>query len=196
MAGDCRTRPGEYFQVEDSGNAVAVATPFDEELSALAAELEDTRLYFGDEETRKAQKAKLDANARLREELSSEALARRDTFNATASGKANLLGESELVDAVTSGRVELDEIKQENLPASLQAMAPAEQREAISEQAKRRDELQQEIKKLSASRSQFIKEKVEAEGGAEDSLDEKIYRAVKDQAAGVGLTYESDSASY
>jgi Mg-chelatase subunit ChlD len=187
---------GEYFQVENSGNAVAVATPFDEKLSTLAAELEDTRLYFGDEETKKAQKAKLDANARLREELSSEALARRDTFNATASGKANLLGDSELVDAVTSGRVELDQIEEENLPASLQALAPAEQQQVIEQKAKRRDELQQEIRKLSASRSQFIKQKVEAEGGADDSLDEKIYRAVKDQAAGIGLTYESDSASY
>jgi Mg-chelatase subunit ChlD len=187
---------GEYFQVENSGNAVAVATPFDKELSALAAELEDTRLYFGDKETKKAQKAKLDANTRLRKELSSEALARRDTFNATASGKANLLGESELVDAITSGRIGLDEIEEENLPSSLQAMAPAEQQEVIEQKAKRRDELQQEIRKLSASRSQFIKEKVEAEGGADNSLDEKIYRAVKDQAAGIGLTYESDSASY
>ena len=187
---------GEYFQVEASGNAVAVSTPFDEKLSRLAAELEDTRLYYGDAETKKAQKAKLDANARLRKELSTEALARRDTFNATASGKANLLGESELVDAISSGRVELDEIEEENLPASLQAMAPAEQIVVITEQAQRRDQLQQEIKKLSASRSDFIKEKIAAEGGADDSLDEKIYRAVKDQAASIGLTYDSDSASY
>ena len=187
---------GEYFQVEASGNAVAVSTPFDEKLSRLAAELEDTRLYYGDAETKKAQKAKLDTNARLRKELSTEALARRDTFNATASGKANLLGESELVDAISSGRVELDEIEEENLPASLQAMAPAEQIVVITEQAQRRDQLQQEIKKLSASRSDFIKEKIAAEGGADDSLDEKIYRAVKDQAASIGLTYDSDSASY
>ena len=63
--------------------------------------------------------------------------------------------------------------------------------------AKRRDELQQEIRQLSESRSSFyIKQKIEAEGGADDSLDEKIYGAVKDQAASVGLTYESDSASY
>jgi len=53
---------GDYFQVEDSGNAVAVATPFDEKLSKLATELEDTRLYYGDEETKKAQQHKLDAN--------------------------------------------------------------------------------------------------------------------------------------
>lgn len=187
---------GEYFQVEASGNAVAISTPFDEKLSGLAAELEDTRLYYGDAETKKAQKDKLDANTRLRKELSSEALARRDTFNATASGKANLLGESELVDAISSGRVELDEIEEVNLPASLQAMAPEEQMEVITEQAQRRNELQQEIKKLSASRSNFIKQKIAAEGGADDSLDEKIYRAVKDQAASIGLTYDSDSASY
>jgi hypothetical protein len=187
---------GEYFQVEDSGNTVAVATPYDAKLSALAAELEATRLYFGDRETKKAQQAKLDANARLRRELSSEALARRDTFNATASGKANLLGDRELVDAISSGRVELDQIEQENLPASLQAMAPAEQMEMIGEQAKRRAELQQQIRQISESRSSFIKQKVEADGGADDSLDEKIYRAVKDQAASVGLTYDSDSASY
>jgi hypothetical protein len=187
---------GEYFQVEDSGNAVAVSTPFDEKLSRLAAELEDTRLYYGDEETKKAQKAKLDANARLRKELSAQALARRDTFNATVSGKANLLGESELVDAISSGRVELDEIEEENLPASLQAMAPEEQMEVITEQAKLRGLLQQEIRELSASRSDFIKQKIAAEGGADDSLDEKIYRAVKAQAASAGLTYDSDSASY
>ncbi len=187
---------GDYFQVEDSGNTVAVATPYDEKLSSLAAKLEATRLYFGDKEAKKAQQAKTEANDRLRKELSSEALARRDTFNATASGKANLLGESELVDAISSGRVELDEIEQENLPASLQAMAPAEQMEVIGEQAKRRNELQQQINQLSESRSSYIKEKVDAAGGAEDSLDEKIYRSIKQQAADIGLTYDSDSASY
>jgi len=187
---------GAYFQVENSGNAVAVATPFDDKLSKLAAELEDTRLYYGNKEVKQAQKRKLDANAKLREELSSSALARRDTYNATKSGKKNLLGEGELIDAITSGRVELDDIEKAEMPASLQAMAPAEQMAVITEQAKRRDQLNQEIKKLSESRSSYIKEKVKAEGGAEDSLDEKIYSAVKDQAASVGLTYESDSASY
>ena len=187
---------GEYFQVENSGNTVAVATPFDDKLAKLATELEDTRLFYGDEETKAAQKHKIDASKKLHKTLSTEALARRSAYNATRSGKKNLLGESELVDAITSGRVELDQIEQENLPASIQAMAPAEQMEVIRAQAKRRDELRQEIQKLSETRSSFIKEKVDAAGGAEDSLDEKIYRAVKDQAASIGLTYESDSAKY
>ena len=42
--------------------------------------------------------------------------------------------------------------------------------------------------------SDFVRD---ADGdGADDSLDEKIYRAVKDQAASVGLSYEADSAKY
>jgi len=187
---------GEYFQVEDSGNAVAVATPFDEKMSTLATKLEETRLYYGDEDTREKQKAKLEASAKLQKELSTEALARRSAYNATASGKKNFLGESELVEAITSGRVELDEIKREDLPASMQLMAPAAAMVVITEQAERRDALKQEIKDLAESRNRFIKEKVDAEGGAEDSLDEKIYRAVKGQAASVGITYEDDNAKY
>ncbi|MFT7555577.1 MAG: hypothetical protein ACI9LO_001899, partial [Planctomycetota bacterium] len=187
---------GEFFQVENSGNAVAVATPFDAKLSKLAAELENTRLYYGDMETKLSQQRKLDASSRLRKELSEEALARRATYNATSSGSKNFLGESELVEAIASGKVDLDDIASDELPASLQAMAPAEQQAVIAEKAKRRDQLKAEIKKLSETRSLFIVDKINADGGAEDSLDEKIYSAVKDQAAAKGLSYESDNASY
>ncbi len=187
---------GEYFHVEDSGNAVAVATPFDERLSKLAEQLEETRLFYGDAEDRLAQQRKLEAGAKLREKASTEALARRSTYNATKAGKKNLLGDSELVDAITSGRVELDDIDRDNLPASIAPLAPAEQLEVIRQKADERARLEQEIESLSEYRNAYIKERVDAAGGAEDSLDEKIYRAVKDQAASVGLSYEAESATY
>ena len=68
--------------------------------------------------------------------------------------------------------------------------------QVIEEQAKRRAALQQEIRALAKSRSSYIEEEIRAAGGADDSLDEKIYRTVREQAAAVGLTYDSDSASY
>ncbi len=49
---------------------------------------------------------------------------------------------------------------------------------------------------MSESRDRYLEDEVEAAGGAADSLDEKIYRAVRDQAASVGLTYEDDNAKY
>ena len=187
---------GEYFQVENSGNAVAVATPFDKKLSELAASLEKTRLYYGDAEAKESQKRKNESTRKLHDELSEAALARRAIFNATASGKSNLLGKGELVEAISSGRMELDDIDRDDLPASLQALAPEEQMKIITDQARRRDKIKGDIQKLSESRSRYIRQKIAAEGDANESLDEKIYSAVKKQAKLKGLIYESESASY
>ena len=187
---------GEYFQVENSGNAVAVETPFDKKLSELAASLEGTRLYYGDEEAKQSQKRKNEATSKLHDELSEAALARRATYNATASGKTNFLGKGELVDAISSGRVELDDIDKDDLPASLQALAPEKQMAIISDQARRRDKIKNDINKLSESRSNYIRQEITALGGASESLDEKIFGAVKEQAKLKGLIYESEEASY
>ncbi len=187
---------GEYFQVENSGNAVAVVTPFDKKLSELAASLESTRLYYGDKEAKDKQRKKNEATVKLHEELSEAALARRATFNATASGESNFLGENELVDAISSGRIELDDIDRDNMPASLQALAPAEQMAVIVDQARQREEIKRDIQRLSESRNAYIVEQIGKRGDAKESLDEKIYSAVKKQAKSKGLIYESEDARY
>ena len=187
---------GEYFQVENSGNAVAVATPYDKKLSELAASLEDTRLYFGDRETKERQKKKNEATSKIQQELSEAALARRATFNATASGASNFLGESELVDAISSGRIALEDIDRDDMPADMKAYAPAEQMEVITRMAAQRLEIKRDIQKLSESRNDYIRDQVAKDGGAKESLDEKIYSAVKKQAKSKGLVYESEEARY
>ena len=50
---------GSYFQVEQAGGAVAIATPYDERLAELSAELDGTRLYYGGAEDRERQARKL-----------------------------------------------------------------------------------------------------------------------------------------
>jgi hypothetical protein len=187
---------GEYFQVENSGNAVAVATPYDKKLSELAASLEDTRLYFGNKEEKAKQKKRSEATIKLHDELSEAALARRATFNATASGESNFLGKGELVDAISSGRIELDDIDRDDMPASLQALAPAAQMGVITNQARQRELIKHDIQKLSESRNAYILEQIGTRDDAKESLDEKIYSAVKKQAKSKGLIYESEAARY
>jgi len=187
---------GGYFQVEQGGSAVAVATPFDEELATLSAELDKTRLYYGTKEEKARQKKKLDAAEKLHKDASVESRARRAAFNTSKSGEANFLGESELVDDVASGRVELDAIEPAALPAPMQAMAPEKQQALITETAQRRDELKRQIKELSDQRADFIKEKVEESGGAEESLDHKVFSAVREQAGKKGLKYDAGALKY
>lgn len=187
---------GDYFQVEQTGSAIAIATPFDKQLATLSAELDGTRMIFGDAEEQRKDALKASAIDKMERESSIESRARRAAFNVTASGEKNLLGSNELVQAVMSGKVDLASIDEDHLPAALRLVAPAERKKVIADTARTRSELQLKIQKLSQSRSDFLKEKVEEAGGAGDSLDDKIYRAVKSQAASVGLRYESDTAEY
>jgi len=187
---------GRYFQVEQAGNAVAIATPFDEKIANLSEKLDDTRLYYGTRKEKEKQQRKLEAAEKLHAASSVESLARRATFNASKSGAANFLGQGELVDEVTSGRVDLSSIDKDQLPEPMQAMAPEEQAAVISETAERRNELKRQISELTEERAVYLGKKVEEAGGAGDSLDDQIYRTVRDQAGKLGLSYEAAAPAY
>jgi uncharacterized protein YegL len=180
---------GRYFTVEQAGGAVAVETPFDAQIATLAAQLDGTRLYYGSPAEQAAMASKVDATARLTEDASVAARARRGAFNVTAAGAANLLGESELVDDVASGRVDIAAVPAAELPAAVAALPVEERRELIVATAQKREELKQEIAKLAAQRDAFITAEVDAVGGADTSLDQQIYEAVRAQAAPLGLDY-------
>ena len=136
----------------------------------------------------------MDATEKLNKSASIASRARRGAFNASAGGTANLLGENELVDAVASGAVALDDIEEDALPEALKPMAPEEQKDYVAQLAGKRSELRRQIQELSQDRDRFLAKKVEEAGGREDSLDHKLYDAIKDQAGKAGLEYEAGPA--
>jgi uncharacterized protein YegL len=181
---------GRYFTVEQAGGAVAIATPFDEQIAALAAQLDDTRLYYGSSDELELMADKIAATTRLNAEASVGARARRGVFNASGAGLDNFIGGRELVDDVASGRVDLATVPAAELPASIAAAPSVERQAMIEATAEKREELQQQIAKLGAERDAFIEAEVEKIGGAADSLDQQIYEAVREQAADVGIVYD------
>ena len=187
---------GRFFNVDQSGSAVAIATPFDDKLAKLSRELDETRLFYGSAEEKARFDKKLEAAAKVHTKSSPAAQARRATFNASDAGEANLLGDKELVDDVASGRVELDALPEASLPAPLQAMAPAEREALIKNKADRRNELKRAIGALAEERASYLKKQVDAMGGAKDSLDQQLFDAVKEQAGKAGIRYRSDAPAY
>ena len=185
---------GDFFQVEQAGGAVAFTTPFDEQIAELSAKLDDTRLYFGTEEEKEKMRGKVAATDKLHESASLASRARRGSFNASVSGRTNLLGENELVAAVASGTVDLNKLEKDVLPEALKPMAPAEQKAFVAELAGERADLQRQIRELSLDRDGYLAKKVDDAGGLVDSLDQKLYDAVREQASEVGLEYEDGPA--
>ena len=89
------------------------------------------------------------------------------------------------------GAVELDDLETADLPAALKPMAPAEQSAYVARLADERADLKRQIQALSVDRDGYIAKKVDEAGGMKDSLDQKLYEAVKEQAGKAGLEYES-----
>jgi Mg-chelatase subunit ChlD len=187
---------GTYVRVDQAGGAVAIATPFDHELAELSAKLDETRLHYGTAEEKETHARKEAATDKLHAGSSVESRARRAAFNATDAGKSNLLGDKDLVEDVASGRVELSAIAPAALPAPLQTLAPEEQRALIAETAERRKTLSEEIQSLAAQRDTYLKQQIAEHGGAKDSLDHRLYDAIRDQAGAKGLRYDEDSPAY
>ena len=185
---------GEFFQVEQAGGAVALNTPFDEEIAELSAQLDDTRLYYGTEEEKEKMDSKVAATEKIHAGLTVASRARRAEFNASVGGRANLLGENELVAAVADGTVALEELDADALPEALKPMAPAEQKAYVAELSEKRETLQRQIRALSEDRGDYLAKKVDEAGGMKGSLDQKVYDAVKEQAGEAGLEYKDGPA--
>ena len=180
---------GSYFSVDQAGSAVAITTPFDADLARLAAALDQTRLYYGTPEEKARQLAKVDATDKLHALASPATQARRAAFNATAAGVTNAIGDSELVADVASGRVDIAAVEVDKLPAPMQTMSVEARKELVEKTAGKRADLQAQIKALADQRDDYAAKQIAAGGGAKDSLDDKIYSAVREQAKSTGMIY-------
>ena len=188
---------GRYFQVDQSGGALALTTPFDEKIAKVSAALDQTRLYYGNAKLKAANERKKQTAEKLHSELSAESQARRAAYHLTPSGRSDFLGENELLDDLASGRVQLSDIPQDYLPEPLQAMAPDARLNHIQDTTQQRQKLEEELQIISRQRADYIAGKVNTlDGKAHKSLDRRIYDTVREQAAAVGLEYDRDALKY
>jgi len=88
--------------------------------------------------------------------------------------------------------VKIDELEIEELPTELQGLEVADQIQRIERLADTRKDLQRQILELSDKRKSYIsKEVAKASETSAESLDNKLYEAVREQGAKVGLKYNS-----
>jgi hypothetical protein len=186
-----RLAEGTYFQVAQAGGAVLYETPYDEPIAKLSADLDATRIYYGDAGHMAEMEARKHEADAIYAAAAPSAVAKRTIFNAGKAGSKNFLGSQELVDDVAEGRVDLNAIKEDELPAELQRLSPPERKAYVAARSAKRTALQTRIEDLAAKRQTYIEEKVKQEAGkGADSLDAQIYRCIKTQAAGKAIRYE------
>jgi hypothetical protein len=176
---------GSYAAIAQSGNMVAIATPMDIELADLNRKLGKTLVAYGAEPARRAVAAKQLAAETAPASVAADRLA----FNARA-GVA-VQGEGELLGGLSSGKVKLESLDKDQLPAELQKLDANELKAAIGKKQTERTELQARIQELTRERDNYIasEHKRQAKLGKGDSFDEKVAASIRAQAARKGIEY-------
>jgi hypothetical protein len=176
---------GSYAAIAQSGNMVAIATPMDTELADLNRKLGQTLVAYGAEPARRA----LASKQLAAESAPASVAADRLAFNARY-GVA-VQGDGELLDGLSRGKVKLESLKKDQLPAELQKLDENELKAELGKKQKERAELQGRIQKLTREREEYVaaERKRQAEQGKGDSFDEKVAASIRAQAARKGIDY-------
>ena len=163
-----------------------IAAPQDQAIATLNQQLNETYIPYGkDGEKGRVRQEQQDQNSN---KLSLGLLAKR------AKTKASSLYDNsnwDLVDALSSGSVDLNNVDQTALPEPMRVMSPEEQNNFIEEKSEARKKIQQEIQELSTARDEYIAKK-ESEALAENvnTMNDAVISAIRKQGEKKAFSFQ------
>jgi hypothetical protein len=164
---------GEFLTINQDGGMRERRTPYDEELAKLHDELSDTVVPFGASavDTRAALHAAAAAPAPVK--------AARAGYLSTKKEVAD-----DLLEGVSSGRIDLDRVPAADLPASLAALPAPARKAKVAEASRARKDILDTIAKLSDKRDAYLSSQpAEAASG----FDAEVEKTLSKASASIGV---------
>ncbi len=178
-----RLAEGKYAAIDQTGGMIAINSPYDRELTRLSSELNKTYVAYGDS----------GAAAQKEQERNDTAAASMGVTTSAerAASKSSGLYKNEswdLVDAINTKTVALNQMKPADMPAELRGKPIAEQRAYLEKQGKERARLQQQIQTLSAKRDAYVADENKKLGAkSKDAFDAQVLLTLQDQGKKKGI---------
>ncbi len=182
---------GQYFSIAQDGGVQAIATPYDEQLGALANKLGGTYLAYGGGAGAEGERFR--AVAKEVAEVSEQAVATRAAPSARAERALNKVVNADayvgdLLQSIENGSVKLDSVKEEDLPADLRKLSADARKLEIEKRLAERRDLRAQIVSLSKQREEFIAtERKKQNGGKQSGFDAAVAIALKEQLSRKGI---------
>lgn len=180
-----RRADGRFMSIDGNLKVAEVKAPQDEELIALNAELNKTYIGYGARGASKiAAQSRVD---RLSAGLSSANLSMRTRSKANAQ---YLNSSWDLVDAVREETVEIEKVKEKDLPKEMRKMSMEERKAHVEKKQEERKGIQEKIRELTKKRDTFVAGKRrDLAKDNEDTLGNKVREAVRSQATDKGFSF-------
>jgi von Willebrand factor type A domain len=177
---------GRFLSIDQNQKIVEIPAPQDTEIARLGVDMNKTYLPFGTMgQAGQARQSAQDSNA---------CAVSPGTLVCRSVSKSNAVycnDAWDLVDAINNGKCKLDDLKDEDLPADLRKLDKVGRKAKVDEAARQRGEIQAKILKLNKEREQYLAgERKKQIAVKEDTLDQAIVKAVRDQAIRHNFKFE------
>lgn len=175
---------GESAMIDQNNGTVVIATPYDQALIKLSAELNETYIPFG-----------AGGEVGCSNQLAQDANAMQLNFANAASRAATKAGKLyscgwDLVDAIRTGKVDLAEVDEKDLPEDMRALSYAQRVEKVDGMQKRRTKLQSKINELDQLRQALLTEELARQATTNiGGFDLAIRSAIRKKAEALGFVF-------
>jgi len=177
---------GSYAFIDTNAAAVHYASPFDDKITTLSAQLNTTYVAYGTAGRDNLRK-QVDQDANAAAAAPAAAVARA----ATKASGAYRNDSWDLVDGIKEGKVKLEAVKEEDLPEAMRKMTPEARKAHIEKLTKERETMQREMGELQSKREAFVKaERDKAAQAPGNTLEDAVTTAIREQAKRKGFTFE------
>jgi hypothetical protein len=178
---------GAFMSINQNAQIVHVDTPQDKELAELSAKINTTYVGYGrGGRGGAANQMAQDSNAvGMGGGAFGGAVAAE---RAVTKGSANYRNSTwDLVDAVNDKKVDLKDLKPEDLPEDMQKLDEKGRADYVAQKTKERGQIKARIQQLSDDRSKFLAEK--AQQAPANTFDAAVLNTVHTQAKTAGMTF-------
>jgi Mg-chelatase subunit ChlD len=198
---------GQFAAIPQDGGVAAITTPFDLELSKANGELATKTYLYGKRDKQVADARKLEINAgglggggfggfggagpagprggAAPGAPAAEVAASR----ASVIAKSGRVADYDLLDALKENRVQLKDLKDEELPKELQKLTPKQREAKLNALRAEREKQLKHVAELSRKRDAYITEEQKKNKGGKDSFDQQVLDQLRSQAAKHGIKY-------
>ena len=166
---------GEYFAIDHNQEVIYVETPFDDEISDLNLELNDTYLPYGVRGSSGKQRQQA-------EDMNSYTNRTAYVSRSLSKSSAYYNNDSwDIVDAAKKSSFSLSDIQEDDLPNVMRNKTLKEKQTIINEYKEKRDRIKQRMAELKKKRAQYLRDQSSASD--EITLGNAIIQALRKQAA-------------
>lgn len=194
-----RWADGQYAAIDQNTGTIAIATPMDQKLSDLSGELNKTYIAFGADGGAGGLKAAEQARQNQAAQDTNAASAGKPAAAQRAAAKSSAIYDNskwDLVDAKNKDKEVLEKVSEDALPENMKKMNAEERKAYVEQQGQKRQEIQKQIKDLSAQREAYVKAEMEKKGLDESKgFDAALRKMIRQQAQAKGFEFDQPTTA-